>query len=840
MRLKASPLRSFAWILKALVSHYWCRPWQTLFLASGLICGVGLWSAVQIINQQAEDSYQDAQRLLGSQADFWVQDRRGLGVPQDLYVELRRAGILQVFPVLELEVSTGAGNMIQLLATDLMAVPGDGAFASENPIQSSADWLGFIQPPFQAWYPSELAEELGLVPGQQLQLRDGRQLPPAFIREGGEQGRRVLIDMAAALSLDKRQSFSYLAVGRLNPAEQQQLVSLLPDGVELVENRQHLDLKQLTQSLHTHLDAMSLLSFAVGLFIVFNAVRFSLWHRRRTLLNLRLAGCTVGELSVAIAVETLLWSLIGALAGFYLGIVLAQFLLPGVGASLQGLYGASLQAVIETSPQTFWLAWFITLLGLIWALFWPLFLQARRRVFQAGRDSLFAEDSSRSSRQLFFVAVLLAVMAAVFYPLINTSIDGFFMLGLVLLSAAFALPQLMSWLSAMMAKLVSERGLLARWVLADGYAQLPVLRSSMMALLLALIANVGVGVLVDSFRLAFTDWLTVRQSADLYLRSSEVNYQQLVERGQSEGWLADSHQRSGASIHWQEKPARVRGVEADAPDSLQMPLSDWLGASPAEALDDWRSSDDAVLINEQVKFLAGVSMGEQISIPTDQGLQQFRVVGVFYDYGNPYYQFYLHDTVFKRLWTYYYDSGLALWLDVSKPGAFESAELAMRDQGASRADWISQAEIRRLSVGIFDRTFAITAVMNSLTLLVAVIALLASLLAMLHQRMPQFAQWRALGVSQLELVILVMLPLLLFCGFTWLISIPIGSVLGWILIDKMNVVSFGWSMPLHWDFTPMLQLGGAVLVIVLFSCAVLAIFWRRHLARSLAALGEVV
>ena len=30
---------------------------------------------------------------------------------------------------------------------------------------------------------------------------------------------------------------------------------------------------------------MSLLSFAVGLFIVFNAVRFSLWYRRSTLLE---------------------------------------------------------------------------------------------------------------------------------------------------------------------------------------------------------------------------------------------------------------------------------------------------------------------------------------------------------------------------------------------------------------------------------------------------------------------------------------------------------------------------------------------------------------------------
>ena len=55
---------------------------------------------------------------------------------------------------------------------------------------------------------------------------------------------------------------------------------------------------------------MSLLSFAVGLFIVFNAVRFSLWYRRPTLRNLRLMGVSLRVLALAILVETLVWSLV--------------------------------------------------------------------------------------------------------------------------------------------------------------------------------------------------------------------------------------------------------------------------------------------------------------------------------------------------------------------------------------------------------------------------------------------------------------------------------------------------------------------------------------------------
>ena len=80
----------FYWILKALLSHYWRHPWQTLFLTIGLVAGVGLWSAVQIINQHAETSYRQAQNLLGAQASYWIRSRRDEGIGQATYIELRR------------------------------------------------------------------------------------------------------------------------------------------------------------------------------------------------------------------------------------------------------------------------------------------------------------------------------------------------------------------------------------------------------------------------------------------------------------------------------------------------------------------------------------------------------------------------------------------------------------------------------------------------------------------------------------------------------------------------------------------------------------------------------
>jgi putative ABC transport system permease protein len=247
-----------------------------------------------------------------------------------------------------------------------------------------------------------------------------------------------------------------------------------------------------------------------------------------------------------------------------------------------------------------------------------------------------------------------------------------------------------------------------------------------------------------------------------------------------------------------------------------------------------------VLINEQVHFLAGVEIGEQIALATDNGLQNYEVVGVFYDYGNPYFQFYLPDRVVASNWKHYYSRGIALWLNPDNARALQQAEASLRALGAQPGDWISQAQVRRLSVGIFDRTFAITAAMNLLTMMVAAIALLASLLAILQERLPQFAQWRALGVRQSEQLLLVATPLLIFCAIVWLLSIPLGALLSWILIHKLNIISFGWSMPLIWEITPALRLALVIGLICGLTLLLVAVQWRRQMPQALAQLGETV
>ena len=65
----------------------------------------------------------------------------------------------------------------------------------------------------------------------------------------------------------------------------------------------------------------------------------------------------------------------------------------------------------------------------------------------------------------------------------------------------------------------SARRALAIWFWADSRQQLSGLSLALMALLLALAVNVGVGTMVETFSRTFIGWLDGRLAADVYINA---------------------------------------------------------------------------------------------------------------------------------------------------------------------------------------------------------------------------------------------------------------------------------------------------------------------------------
>ena len=813
--------------LATTLAFYRQNPLQALFVLTGLVLGCGLYTAVAQINASAKASYAQADEILGASAQWRITDRLGTNVAIADYIRLRRSGFTNIYPVIEKRLASRDGALISIIATDLLVLPltgaGDGSTDDsafqESPFGGSG-WSRLTQPPFEAWIPAQTAERLGVTEGQQIQLREGTVLPPAVIRSQPQQRDQIFIDLGAALSIFETDRVSYLAAPPLTPSEQARFVDLFGDRLVLSNQSEALDLTQLTQSLHTNLTALGLLSFVVGTFIVFNAVNFSLHARQQTLRVLRDLGAVRQAIVAAIAIESLIWAVTGALFGTLLAQPISAALMPAVAATMQNIYGASVSSLPVFNAGLFWEALLLALAGLTLALVLPLL----RATVVRTRDSSADAETLLSQRDMALAGagLLLLLIAYLGYPLASSVVQGFALLALVLFAGIALLPVAVL-LAAALGRLGLQHHWLARWAFADVSLQFPHLRLAMMALLLTLIANIGVTSLVGSFRLALTDWLETRLSADFYVTAGVMDADVIA----GEAWVRAAHRRVVAETSFAGRTMTVVGVDVDAPDFGPANVID--GAPNSYA--DWSAGGneiERVFANEQLRYLVGIEVGDTIALETELGARSFEVLGFFHDYGNVNFSLHLASHRFSQLYASAQPQGWGLWITDDEE---EAAELGLSQLGLEPTQWVSQRDVLALSLAIFDRTFAITRALNTLTLLVAAVAIFASLLAVYQFRRPEYALWRSLGMSWSAFFVVSGFPIVLMTVVVMALALPLGVALSWLLIHKINVISFGWTMPVVVAREPIIFLFFVVAAVV-FAAFILASIRQRTVVNT--------
>jgi len=368
----------------------------------------------------------------------------------------------------------------------------------------------------------------------------------------------------------------------------------------------------------------------------------------------------------------------------------------------------------------------------------------------------------------------------------------------LLLAAALLLPALLEGALALLAR--HCRGPLSEWFVADSRQQLPALALALMALLLALAASVGVGSMTEGFRQTFTGWLDQRLSAELYLAPRDT-----AQAEQISAWL-DAQPGITILPNWrvdlrlQGWPAQLQGIVDHPSYRRHWPL--------LEQRDDaWTqlAAGQGVLLSEQLARRLELRLGDSLALPAADGEQRLPVLGLYADYGNPRGHLLLNADWLRRHWPDARLGNLSLRLPAARVAPLK-AELEQR-YALDGTRLIDQASLKRWSTRVFERTFAATAALNSLTLGVAGVALFISLLTLGQSRLGQLAPLWALGLGRARLAWLSLGQTLLLASLTVLLAMPLGLLLAWCLVAVVNVQAFGWRLPLHVFPAQLLQLG---------------------------------
>ena len=769
--------------LTALLSHWRRHPFQALTLIVGLALATGLWTGVQAINAQARLSYAEAAETLGQSA--------GARLVGDLdladFAAARRAG-LRVTPLIEAPLPGGQ----RLLGLDpFTAPPGEVATA----LGEAADLAAFLT-----------GALVLTAPGTTLSA----ELPPARGIKGIEPG-LVMADIAAAQAIAGTDGLDALLL--LDAGQADALVALFPDA-RLVVPAAGGDIGRLTDSFHLNLTAFGLLAFAVGLFIVHSAIGLAFEQRRPLLRTLRALGVPTGRLVTLLTVELLALTLVAGALGVGLGYVVAALLLPGVAATLSGLYGAGVSGALALAPE-WWLSGLaIALAGAILAGGQSLWQLARLPVLAPAMPRAWARARTRTMRRQGIAGAALLVVAGTLAVLGDGLIAGFVCLGALLLGAAFLLPPILTAILDL--GTTRARAGLSQWLWADTRQQVPGLSLALMALLLALAANVGVGTMVGSFRATFTGWLDQRLAAEIYVTARDPV--------QADEIRAALGPRVDAVLPIVSAEARLEGAPGDIYGVIDHATyrENWPLIDAAPNVWDRLAAGEGALINEQLARRESLWTGDRADLGAGGPRE---VLGVYSDYGNPVGQAILGLAAFDDAFPDAPVTRFALRLPpVEVRGLMRdlAAEFDLPPEGVQ-----DQAAIKAFSLQVFERTFAVTAALNVLTLGVAGFALWASLATLAGMRLPQVAPVWAMGVTRGHLAAMDIARALLLAGLTAGLAMPVGIALAWVLLAIVNVQAFGWRLPLVPDPAGWARLGSWSFLAAVVAAALPALrLWR--------------
>lgn len=811
------------------------HPSRVALSVLAIALGVALGVAVHIVNHSALAEFDAALRNLSGEADLIVRGPRA-GFDEALYPRIAAApGVRFASPAVEVTAALADRD-------DTLRIVGLDPFRA---LQVQSQLAAALAPHIAALFDADsivlsqaAADQLRVAAGGQVRLHAGSgtlELTVVGILPGSVYAQPLgLMDIAAA-------QWRWGRLGRLSRADLRlapgadtmrvlhELEAWLPPGVQVVTAADEADRNAgLSRSYRLNLDMLALVALFTGAFLVFSTQVLAVLRRRTQLALLRVLGVTRGQLVALLVGEGALIGTAGALLGIVFGYALATLALRVLGADLGAGYFRGQLALLSADPLA--LAGYFAL-GVIAAVAGsagPALDAARRTPAQALKPG-DEEDSLSHLRRIAPGALLLGAGLALAQapPVGGLPVFGYAAIASMLVGVITLMP----WLTGLLARIGGTPDTaVAQLCLAQLKGSPGRVAISTAAIVASFGLMVAMATMVASFRGSLDAWLTDALPADLYLRAAH---------GTEAGFLTPAEQRLVAAVPGVARaqfqrtqnlllapdrpPATLlaRAIDVSAPRAglplmgpKRLPES---GAPPPA----W--------VSEVFADLYGVHPGARIELPIAGRKTAFSVAGVWRDYTRQNGAVVIDRELYIELTGDRLADGVAIWI---APGAAAaSVERALREQlpEATGVELTETRDIRRISLAIFDRTFAVTYALEIVAVAIGLFGVGASFGAQALARRREFGVLRHLGATRGEIAAMLGLEGGAASAVGVAVGLAVGLAISLILIRVINRQSFHWSMELH---VPWLALAAGAATLVIAAAATAVWSGRRAMGRE--------
>ena len=828
--MPASMRRLSRWLL---LGEWRAHPVRTLVAIAAIAVGIALGFAIHLINAAAFNEFSAAIKGLSGVADIQVNGTEAF-FDEAIYPELaQRDGVAVASPVLEFDASVpGQRTALKIIgvdafragfiAPDLIGVPADG-----NINDTLADDALFLSPAALQWFKAAAGGNVDLQAGV-----DVLRLRVAGALQRARAGQRIgVMDIGAA-------QWRFHKLGQLSRIDLK-----LRDGVNReafkTQLAQDLDRRYpgrfrvnqpsdeeqsgrnqgMSRAYRVNLTVLALVALFTGAFLVFSTQALSVVRRRSQFALLRVLGLDRRALLRQILLEGLSLGIAGSAIGIAAGYGLAAAALHFFGGDLGAGFFSGVRPEVQFAPVAaviyFVLGVGVALLGCAA----PAFEAARARPAVALKSGTEEGAMARLSRPWPALAcLLLAALLTQAPPVFELPLFGYLSIALLLIGAIALMPRLAAsafhaahrvWSRATEDRPQASPVLtltLARLSNASGQAGV-----ALGGVLSSFSLMVAMAIMVASFRVSLDDWLQHILPADLYVSSAIGGATAGLRLEQQDaittlpGVASADFLRVRSLSLAPDRPnvaLMARAVDAAHPDKTLAIVGAMAAPQPGGPPPAW--------ISEAMVDLYGMAVGQHIQLPLAGKLHEFLVAGVWRDYARPTGSIQIRLGDYRTITGDGDASNVALWMQPGASAADVEKRLKQLPFGAT-LETSAPSDIRAMSMKVFDRSFAITYLLEAIAIVIGLFGVAATFSAQTLARSREFGMLRHVGVTRSQILSILAIE----GGSLTALGIATGFVLGWvislILVFIVNPQSFHWTMQLHMPWALLASVAGLLL-----------------------------
>lgn len=831
------PFRVFWWNAARYVRRH---PLLALANVLGIALGIAVYLAIRIANESANRSFEAGVDLIAGRAHLEI---RG-DVDEQLWPQVdAHPRVAAVTGIIEGVVALPdlPGEYLRLTGVDVISGQAFQTFEMKTQARQRIDATQWLATPARVAVTAEFARRHRLETGATLRaVVDGRveELTVFAIIEPGDAP--VPDSRFAAMDIGWMQEFirrpgklTALQIMLREPLEAEavaeSLRAIAPGLAVGPPVQRSTQVSKMLAAFQLNLSALSMVSLLVGVFLIYNTVSASVARRRVQIGILRAIGVTANQVRCMFLGEALLYALPGVVLGCIGGVALAQVLTGAVEKTVSALYTLVSVEHLWLSTWQFALAAFYGVGTALVGAWGPAAEAARVQPVDALRRGVEQPRHATGARRWWVPGLVFLVVGAAGAWAALTGAPAWvaFVPALcVLLAAACFAPAMLALFSRIFARIGGSVVLPAARRLTRSLRRNAITTGALAAAVAMFVALV---VMVFSFRSSLGAWIGKGIIADLFISptANETLGLNSYMPPETLAWLRARPEVEGADT-FRERQVAVNGIASRMAvvDGKYRDNLTFIDAADTVAMGRVFAGEAAV-VTEPFSRKFRVGAGDAIVVETPRGPVELPIAGTYADYSRDQGIVLVSANWFAKYWDDSRAMSVALYL---RPGADASAledDFRKAFAGAGQFSIQSSRSLRERIMQVFDQTFAVTEVLRTVAILVAVAGVFLTMTTMVIERRRELALLRALGgtagyVGRLVLAEAAMLGLV-----SALLGVAAGVPLAMVLTWVVNPAFFGWTIHLS---IPWAALLGTPLWITL--AAVGAAWWPARVARK--------